>query len=206
MPQPFIPVPNCVRSSMVYLLDGQVIVNTYHFRLNTDPSIIDMGNLNTALHTWYTATLKPLLSPQTVLTQINTINLTTQNGPASVLSINPFEAGTGGANDMPANVTWCASLRTLNRGRNFRGRWYLPGLQANSVVAPSTIVTGFANSVIAALAQLMTPANVAGFAYVVVSRFLNNLPRGTGINTLITAVTGDLTLDSQRRRLPGRGA
>lgn len=207
MPVPFIPAPNCVRSSFVYNLDNQIVVNTFHFRFNTDPTIIEMGSLNTALHTWYTASFKAALHTSLTLQQIVSVNLSTQTGAQSTLVLSPAEAGSNaGSPLLPSNVAWCASLRTLNRGRNFRGRLYVPSLTETLLSAANTLSVASQGTIQTALAQLMTPANVANFAYVVISKFLNNLPRTSAINTLITAIAGDQTLDSQRRRLPGRGA
>lgn len=203
---PFIPVPNVVRSSLIYLADNQVIVNTLHFYKAGGVVLADMQALNTALHTWFTASLRGTLPSTTALSAINTVLLDSASSPSSLLAISPLEAGTAGAGAMPYNVAWCASLRTSLRGRNFRGRWYHPGVPTNQVVAPSSFLAAAMSGIQAALGQLLTPANVANFAWVIASRYFNKLPRVTGVANNVTAVTGDLTLDSQRRRLPGRGA
>lgn len=205
MPTPFVPVPNCVRTSLLFIMDQQQLVNTFSFRMNTQPTILDMTNLNAAMQTWYNASWKPLVPASNALVAINTIGLWDASAPGVLTPISPIINGTDGL-AAPANVTYCASLRTLLRGRNYRGRVYSPAVASSRISVISTVTTAFAGAIATALGQLMTPANVAGFAYVVISKFLNNLPRGTGINTLITSATGDLTLDSQRRRLPGRGA
>ncbi len=202
----FIPIPQTVRVSMVMLLDAQKVVNTFHFSINTGVDLTKMQALATAMHTWYTASYKPNLSTAIALSEINVVDLSSQTGPAFTLSISPVEPGTAGISPMPGNVAWCASLRTALRGRNYRGRLYVPGLSSNEVTFPNTILVGVAGAIQTALAQLMTPANVANFIYVVASRFLNKLPRASGVTNTITAIAGDLTLDSQRRRLPGRGA
>lgn len=203
---PFIPVPFGVRSSLIYLADSQTIVNTLTFRHPTVvPSITEITALNAALKTWYDASFKVNLPARTALVAINTISLESATGPG-LFSGYPADPGTAGPNSDPYNVTWCASLRTALRGRNYRGRFYVPGLEPTIVTIPNLITAAAAAAIQAALGQLMTPANVAGFTWVVASRFLNKLPRAVGVANQINSIVGDLTLDSQRRRLPGRGA
>lgn len=59
--------------------------------------------------------------------------------------------------------------------------------------------------------EMLTPLGGAfppEFAqWVVVSRYLNNVPRTVGTSTLVLEASyRDRIVDSQRRRLPGRGA
>lgn len=201
----FIPVPNTVRSSLLYLLDNQTIVNTLHFNLATEPTLAQMDALNTALRTWYTASFKPQVPSNVSLSAINTVGLWSQTAPSRLSVVSPLEAGTA-PTSFPANVTYCASNRTGLRGRNYRGRFYWPGMPSTYVTSTNTVTAAFVAAVQAALGVLLTPANVANFIWVIASRYFNKLPRATGIVTPVTAVVGDLTLDSQRRRLPGRGA
>jgi hypothetical protein len=203
---PFIPFNGCVRSTLLYVCDGQILANTLHFVITPPITLTQMNNLNTALHTWYTASLKPQLTAAIALTGINTIDLTTVSSPGAFLPISPIEPGTAGGSPLPANVSWVSTLRTGLRGRAYRGRWYHPTIAAGYQTGVSAITAGAVAAIQAALAQLLTPANVANFTWAVASRFLNKLPRATGVTTSITSVAGDLTLDSQRRRLPGRGA
>ncbi len=203
----FIPIGATCRASIVYLLDNQRVVNTLHFNKVAPPlTLNDMQGLATALHTWYTASLKPNLATGIALAEINVVDLTTQTAPTFLLSISPVEPGTGGVSVMPGNVAWCASLRTLARGRSFRGRFYVPGMPSNSVTFPNSVFVSWAGQIQTALAQLLTPANVANLLWVIASRYFNKLPRASGIVTPVASITGDLTLDSQRRRLPGRGS
>lgn len=203
---PFIPFNGCVRASLLYLCDGQILANTLHFVITPPVTVGAMNNLATALHTWYTASLKPQITAAVALTGINIIDLTSQNAPGVFLPITPIELGTAGGAPLPANVSWVSTLRTGNRGRAYRGRWYHPTVAASFAAGVSGISAAAVAAIQAALGQLLTPANVANFTWAVASRFLNKLPRSTGITTAITSVAGDLTLDSQRRRLPGRGA
>ena len=58
---------------------------------------------------------------------------------------------------------------------------------------------------IAAYAQLVSDIHTGGNELVVCSRFHNKAPRTAGVGTEITRVNVDINLDSQRRRLTGRG-
>jgi hypothetical protein len=71
------------------------------------------------------------------------------------------------------------------------------GNQLNSIVQAAFV---------AAYEELLDPAVITVGEWSVASRFTNNEPRTTGISAPVTAVQAtDNIVDSQRRRLPGRG-
>jgi hypothetical protein len=204
----FIPIADTVRTSLVYLMEGQYLVNTLHFKFATQPTTTDMTNLNTALQTWYSSAWKIVLSGYLGITQINTVGLWAANAPGVLYSYATPELGSVTGLPFPNDITWCASIRTALRGRSFRGRLYVPGiaLSRQNSSAPNTTTSTIAGFFTTALSYLLTPANIANFVWVIASRYANKLPRVAGITTPVTAITGDLTFDNQRRRLPGRGS
>jgi len=63
------------------------------------------------------------------------------------------------------------------------------------------------DNILDAFTQLITQSNVAGIPFVVVSKKSGGLPRAIGLSTPVQqSVIVDNILDSQRRRLPGRGS
>lgn len=205
-PPPFVPFFNAVQANLVYLMGGQRMENTFTFQLETQPTVAQMTDLATALHTFYTNHLKSSLTSAIALSEIVIVGLWAQNAPGYTLVISPVEPGTASGVPAPYNVAYCASLKTNLRGRNYRGRKYVPGLPGTVFGSASNIDAAVAAAINAALAWLLTPANIADFIWCIASRWLNKSPRATGVLTGVTAVSGDLTSDSQRRRLPGRGA
>jgi hypothetical protein len=99
------------------------------------------------------------------------------------------------------------SFRSALSGRSFRGRNYIPCL-TNSQVTGNLIDVSWQGDIINAYAELLFGGGAlpAGWVWVVVSRFTNNLPRVTGIfSEVFSVLVTDTIVDSQRRRLPGRG-
>jgi len=107
----------------------------------------------------------------------------------------------------PNNVTLAISFRTGLTGRSARGRNFWPGLVASTVT--DNEVSAVAANQIAGWyeASFLPPGGISDWTWVVISRFSGGAPRVSGIVTPITQVViVDTVVDSQRMRLPGRGA
>jgi hypothetical protein len=113
------------------------------------------------------------------------------------------KAGTNGTGYNSAQAALVTTLRTLSRGRSYRGRNYWPGIAVNQVStdggnALSTRVTDqdtFVNSLIAAIHS--NPVR----QLVVVSRHHGGSPLTTGVATPVTSHDTNNVLDTQRRRV-----
>lgn len=104
----------------------------------------------------------------------------------------------------PANVTATLSWRTGRSGRSYRGRTYFIGL-AESQTQGNQITAGTRTALLEMHAALITVVDTLGYRLCVCSRRTNNAPRPIGILTPILSVVMDGDVDSQRRRLAGRG-
>lgn len=94
-------------------------------------------------------------------------------------------------------------------GRNGRGRWYWPAWNANQYSAQNLILASAADSWVAALAAMQAAIEAGTYPCKVgiVSKIVGGAPRPNGVFYQITGWSyTDLTVDSQRRRLPGRGS
>jgi hypothetical protein len=133
-------------------------------------------------------------------------SIATQPGPEATFSAGLPAPGSLGDPALPNNVTVAASLRSNLTGRSARGRWYWQGLTEPQVTG-NAIAAGVLTSIDAALTNLQSSIDGAGFAWVIVSFFTNNAPRvgGPVYFTVVDIVFVDDVVDSQRRRLPGRG-
>jgi hypothetical protein len=81
----------------------------------------------------------------------------------------------------------------------------VPGIPKTAITA-NTVDSLTVSGIAAAYNQLLVVADGLGADWVVVSRFHDNAPRTAGVVSFINAATVvDATVDSQRRRLPGRG-
>lgn len=203
---PFVPAADVAQVELVQLLDGQVIENTLYFQSSADLDIALMGDLANALLGWWEDAIAPGVSESLSLTGITVTDLSTQTSPGIFVPAVPAITGDGTSPALPNNVALCVSFRTAFRGRSARGRNYVAGLQENQTTL-SHIDAGVADFFTDAYSQLIGPgAFVGGLQWGVLSRFVNGNERATGLFRPITSVTVvDNTLDSQRRRLPGRG-
>lgn len=110
---------------------------------------------------------------------------------------------------LPANVAFSIKKNTGALGRSGRGRWYWPVGYTDALSGDSVIATASANNWVAALVAFQ--AAVEGGTYPcqmgIVSYQTGGAQRPNGFFQQITSWGySDLISDSQRKRLPGRGA
>lgn len=201
----FIPVPNTLEVELVQSMDNQIIENTLYFEFETTPSESDAGGLATALIAWWDDQFSTELSADLLLLRVVVTDLSADDSFSLTFNATPTPAGKVSDGSVPNNCAICISFRTAGRGRSARGRNYVAGLP-NGFVAANRVVATVTDSLVAAYNALVSLAGGAGAVWVVVSRFTNHLPRVSGATfPITTAVLVDNVLDSQRRRLPGRG-
>lgn len=201
----YVAVQNTVMAEFRFTSGGVLLENTLYFERNVAVDIPSMTALGVTLENWWDVNIKPLQIPAISYREVFLTDLTDQNAPTA--SQNALSGATGThltGSSMPFNVTCSISFRTNQRGRSFRGRNYVIGL-ATDQVSGNSLVAVQANLYEAAYADIF-PTIPADWTWVVVSRFKDKAPRPVGVTTpIVSAVFTDTTLDSQRRRLPGRG-
>lgn len=202
---PFIPVPNTVQAELVYNWNGEICENVFHFEAAGAPIVSEMVELGEYLINWYDVHLQPLHTGNISLINVKLTDLNAAFAPAVDVSTGLPLVGTLPGDSLPNNVAACISKRTIFRGRSYRGRIYHPCL-GEAQVTGNTILTATRTSLLAAY-SLLIGFSTAGEAWqmVVVSRFEGGAPRATGLTTPVTNLSMETTVDSQRRRLPGRG-
>lgn len=202
----FVPSPQVCEAEIEMVWDGQIVENTLYFQSSAAMDVALMGTLAAALITWWNANIKPGVADTLGLTAVAVTDLTTNTSPAVLTPVSPTSFGAGGAQSLPNNVALCISFRTAARGRTSRGRNYIPGLMENQV-NQNTVIPAVPAAFIAAYEELIGPGTfVPGLQWGVLSRRVNNADRISGLFRPITSVAVvDSTVDSQRRRLPGRG-
>jgi len=134
------------------------------------------------------------LASETAPSVINTVGLPVVGGNA-----NPA---------LPNNVTLAIKFSTAGRGRASRGRNYILGITEESVTA-NQVGPGFITAYVSAYQALFTALGdmTNPWTWVVYSRQLNNALRAEGLaQEILNVGFVDNVIDSQRRRLPGRGS
>jgi len=202
---PFVPTPGAARAGVVMKLDNQPMQCTIDIGVETETE----ANLQDGAQALYTAWMNfimPQLSADLTLDSAVAFGLSSPTAPIGVWFPGTVVAGEVSAASLPNNVAYCVSKYTGSRGRSFRGRFFVPGIPENARETPSRVTSAYRSNILTACAGMLSNLITAGFPPVVVSWRTNGDWRTTGVATPITALGPvDDVLDSQRRRLPGRG-
>lgn len=202
---PFIPAPGVVQVEFVYTMLGQVVETVLHYDSPVITTVESLGEFGAALVTAWDTQLKSNCPDGVALTGIKLTALDNATSFVVNYAAGLPIIGTRTGILLPSNVSLAITKRTANRGRSFRGRVYQVGLNEGDVVGNvvgSTLVT----SLTFRWGNMLTVTTASGdYAMVVLSRYMNNAPRAVAVSTVVTGFTCDGLVDSQRRRLPGRG-
>lgn len=202
----FVPAPNIVEVQFRYTLDGERAMNRIHVNVGATPSSGTIGPLLAECADWWDGNVKTLVPPEMALREVYGKSLEEAAAPEGTVSAGMPILGTFSGNLLPNNVSLAVSLRSGFTGRSSRGRWFWCGL-SESQVTGSLVAGGTVSSIDAALTNLKSLIDGLGHTWVVVSYRENNAPRVGGpiYNVVETITIVDSIVDSQRRRLPGRG-
>lgn len=195
------------------LLLGQLYMNRFHVSgpynggVKVAPTPQTMAGLVSVVATWLENVLGPLLSSEMSFIEVAARQLMAEGGLTAVQQVN--SGGTEEAGSAPGNVALCVSLVGATAGKSARGRLYQGGIPTTAI--DGNLVSGaFAAGLQAAWNELkVLLENEFGdpeHRMVVYSTRFQGADRFTGVATPVASVAvRDLVVDSQRRRLPGRG-
>lgn len=207
--RPFIPAPGVIQAEMVYSQYGHVEENVYHALIgdgSAEPTTAQMDAFATTLQGWETDIGQAARNMSVQLELIRTRQLGVQNGIVRELTMTPPIQGDLTGATVPSNVTVAVKWGTAFGGRSFRGRTYHIGLEQAQTISDGLV--GSARTGLVAMYQDLLAAinSEPSRHFVVVSYSHNKFWRPIAVSTPITQVSIEGTLDSQRRRLTGRGA
>lgn len=203
---------NVCRVTMEGRLYGQVYQNVFH---------VGVGFPGSAVGPWTLPMMEEVAekvaSFSTDIAQYQTANLLYQSvtvrqlvADSPLVVVGALEAqGINEGDALPNNVAMAVTLRTAVGGRSGSGRMYIGGIPENAA-AGNNASTEWANGVQAAIAtglrNRLSETGTFDVRLVIYSTETGGAPRLVGVANQVTAVQIlDRTLDSQRRRLPGRG-
>lgn len=196
---------NLARVTMNFRQQGQACANIYHV---AGPAVYDASTLllvSDALKDWWVANLRAGVVSQVTLESVVAVSLEDETAPAIENTSELPSHGTVASEGLPMNVTFAVRWLTALHGRSYRGRTYHIGLAAEDIVE-SRLDDDVRDGFIEAYSALIAAVNdLGGYALVVASYFGLGLQRATILQSDILSCSIDPVLDSQRRRLPGRG-
>lgn len=203
MPRP--PTANTAEVTMTFLQDGQYLINKHHFLNDAGWDEGSLNNLGTAVREWWNTEVRPFVAPQVSLVEIEVVDLTAGSNQGITVQTGLPIAGGSTVAALPNNVTLAIKKGTGLVGRSFRGRTYHIGLTETDVTN-NTVIPGQVTNLRDAYDALRQPLGVAiPVNLCVLSEVSGGVQRDNGICTIVTGIGVDPVVDSQRRRLPGRG-
>lgn len=178
-------------------LFGQLVENVWGVHFLGTPTVTDLDGILAVFQTSYAGIVLPLSN----FISYNTFTaryLGDPAGPESTLFVSGGMAGGGSGPCEPGNVAFCVSLRTAFAGRRFRGRKYFSGIPT-SMQVENTVDNAFGDAMVAAVQDLISNLATNGTPLAIISN------TGLAVTDVVAAIATDYYIDSQRRRLTGRG-
>ena len=202
---PFQAVPNTIQCDVLFMYYGQRVENVLHVQV---PGGVDAATLDSTaeeVRDWCQASLLPLLVTAVSFIGVEAKNLSIEAGGTSFAPAIPPVTGGSVGDGMPGGTAFVVTLKTASTGRSFRGRKFIFGLN-RSQIAGNQIGGSYAADIVEAFNDLIAVLAAVDKLLVIVSRIAAGVERITGLATPVTVASyADLDVDSQRRRLTGRG-
>lgn len=200
-------IPNTAQILLQYTQYAEVTENVL-YATNTDAiTTDDLDELRDAVADWAQGVWMPQMPNTTRLTAVVITDLTTTSGERQTEVFNPSVVGSLGAS-LPNNVTISIEKVIAERYRGGHGRLYVPGL-SSQVISGNELNADFGATLVTKLNDLKTAVSAAGDNTWVLStvRTDNTDPLAPVKTTrpILNFKLADRHLDSQRRRLTGRG-
>jgi len=202
----FVPAPNILQVEIRATKALQKIENRLYVNCLHEPTNADIDAVNAVVATVIATHWIVNLPSDITINSLFYRSLHTQNAIQREIPLTSNNVGQLITTPAPNQNTICISLRTSSAGRSARGRLYWLGL-AESQYEVNQMVPADLTSIVAAVAQMRSQLAAADHPWTIVSFVSNKVPRPGGpVYFLVSSVLAvDGTLDSQRRRMPGRG-
>lgn len=204
--------PEATQITIEGRLLGQQYINRFYVARAGNSAALNAALLQEAAEktaSFLELNLLPLLSAQLVINEIRARVMAPDLALQYILPVSLNGDVLGSV--LPNNVAACMTLSSGFAGRGGRGRMYVGGIPSSAVTASSfdpDFVTAMNTAFQSGLLVRMSETGDEGpLDIVIYSQFQGGQPRTEALLTNVTSISmRDTTVDSQRRRLPGRGA
>jgi len=205
-PHPYIPVVQVVKTELVYEVLDQVVENVLHFAKVTPWTISDLLVFGEEVVAAWANNIKAVQSTDCALTKVKLTDLTTETSPAIEYVTALPQFGSIGNGVENGAQTIATKFVTAGRGRSHRGRAYNVGMPDNTVTN-NRITDAYAQDLTDAWEGFRADilAGSAGAIQVIVSLCQGKSWLEEGEAYAVIGASTDVWVDSQRRRLHGRG-
>ncbi len=198
----FQPVPDAAQITVVFVQNGEDIVNTANAELLGGYNLVDIAALASAVDSEMSISFLPQMTLDAAYLRTEVRGLAVQN---DLLVIESAFAGPGliTSKGLPNSVTLSIKKSSPFTGRSARGRWYWIGMQAAALTSDENVyIDAEATARVSAVENLRQAINATVWTAVIVSRFSNGVQRPFG-ETFDWVATSkvDNRVDTQRGRL-----
>lgn len=201
----FIPFIGGVKVEMKFLKNGQLVVNVYHFHTDDPITTVNLTALATVLKNSWAANIRGATGTSMQLEEIIATDMSSPTGHQVTYVTGLPLIGTASGDDLPSNVAVVISNKSTLIGRSQRGRTYMTGMVASAITG-NTVGSGLQALYVAYHMDILIDTEPEGFEFGVASYQQDNAPRLFAAFTGFSSFQVENITDSQRRRLPGRGA
>lgn len=208
----FIPVVNVGEFRLQFTYFNQQCENVFHVFTPGGWDVTEIEQMASKFRDWWIQYLKPWTSNSLTLRKVAYRDLSEPSGIGGDFTTDLPASGDRTSPGQPGNVTVSVKWNTGYVGRSYRGRTYHLGLTEEATVGNALDAT-FLEELTDAY-NFLIPVIESTFEdaqLVVVSKYSGvdadgkPIPRIVGIHTDINSASINPDLDSQRRRLNGRG-
>lgn len=203
---PFIPANNGVKVCMRFDNAGQLACNIFYLLVEDVIDAALLESIGATFKNWFNVTQKLNVSNSTSLQAIEVTDASVAGGVGIEYTTGLPISGTNTNGNLPQNSTVSIKLSTGRTGRSYRGRSYMVGLPRDNVTATGFLTTGAQAAIDASYETLIDSLQALTWPLVVASFHALGVPRAAAVLTPVLSAAVNLALDSQRRRLPERGA
>lgn len=202
---PFIPAENTAYVQIVQSMFGQTVVNDFHFQKIDPWSRQDIADLADAASTAWAGAPQAQQSTGIALQFVRATDIGVDNSWQTEDYGDTGETGELTAPAEPGNVALAIKFTTGHAGRSYRGRIYFAGLDS-TLVTGNEVDSGYRDDIVSAIELFVSDVETAmACEHVVVSYCQEGEWLTDAVVTEITDYGADVFVDSQRRRLTGRG-
>lgn len=196
---PFVPIPSTVRLAIRGSFQGQQIVNVLHYRY--PGAAPDTDDLIAFCLEWWTnhgTAWRGVHSDAYSVLELVARDIATAGGAQGSIPLTANNTGTIAGDPCPGNVAVVISWRTGLSGRTARGRTYIGPIPEPNV-SGNTVNSGLVTVLATLAGQLIGAAFTDGYELAIASL-------KDGLSRVVISSVIDALVDSQRRRLTGRGS
>jgi hypothetical protein len=181
--------------------NGERIENGFYLEFPSSPTVTDLSNLADDVNIDWQTYMLPVQSQDLALRGCYVLSLDTSDAPSVERFLAAPVDGSLTSNSLPNNVSLAIKFSTEQRGRARRGRMYFAGL-TDAQVEGNTVTVTAAGAITSAVRDMIQHLkSVTSTRHVVISR----TTQPATITEVTDIGTADRNIDSQRRRLAGRG-